>query len=153
MSRGLHTSTATLLFCLQVLTVGQSRRDAALRSKRLRRSDGVPLAEWPSDAGQPADSAAAVSDAIAALAAERDVDSAPHLAALQTVRRLLSQGVHLLWRACWSCKMLFPRSVGDADYWRSSPRLLICTGEEPPFDAAVAAGIVPLLVRALQPHR
>jgi hypothetical protein len=27
-----------------------------------------------------------------------------------------------------------------------------CAGDEPPFEAAVAAGIVPLLVRALQPH-
>ncbi len=39
------------------------------------------------------DGSAAVSGAVAALAAERDVDSAQHLSALQVVRRLLSTGV------------------------------------------------------------
>lgn len=78
-----------------MLAVGQSRRDAALRSKRMRRSEGVlSAAEGPADAGQPVDSAAAITDAVAALAACRDVDSAQHLSALQTVRRLLSTGVH-----------------------------------------------------------
>ena len=77
----------------QVLAVGQSRRDAALRSKRMRRSEGVPMIDRPADDEQALDSSAAVNDAVAALAAERDVDSAPHLAALQAVRRLLSTGV------------------------------------------------------------
>ena len=80
---------------VQVLAVGQSRRDAALRSKRMRRSEVLLSAvEGPADAGQPANSAAAIMDAVAALAACRDVDSAQHLSALQTVRRVLSTGVH-----------------------------------------------------------
>ena len=82
---------------LQVLAVGQSRRDAALRSKRMRRSEGVVDAARggpADDQAQPVDSAAAIRDAVAALAAVRDVDSAQQLAALQTVRRLLSTGVH-----------------------------------------------------------
>ena len=94
-SRLAQVVTTALQNALQVLAVRQSHRDAALRSKRMRRSDGVPIADRPADADQPPDSAAAVSDAVAALAAERDVDSAPHLAALQMVRRLLSTGVRI----------------------------------------------------------
>ena len=75
-----------------MLAVGQSRRDAALRSKRMRRSDLAPQVDRSPDDNQPIDSSAAVGGAVAALAAERDVDSAQHLAALQAVRRLLSTG-------------------------------------------------------------
>ena len=75
-----------------MLAVGQSRRDAALRSKRLRRSDVTPLVDRSANDSKPMDSSAAVGGAVAALAAERDVDSAQHLAALQAVRRLLSSG-------------------------------------------------------------
>lgn len=79
--------------------VGQSRRDALLRSKRLRRSQpgigGIPTRDGVvvggADEACPLDSQT-VAAAVAALAAEHDIGSATHVAALVALRRILSTG-------------------------------------------------------------
>lgn len=87
--------------------MGQARRDALLRSKRLRRSQpdgGLGDAEAASGAEEARLSdSQTVAAAVAALVAEHDIGSASHVAALVALRRILSTGVYMCVQMAAAC--------------------------------------------------
>lgn len=79
----------------QVSTLTKDRREALLRSKRLRREPepvDASSAAAAADAAPAQDPAAQVQHAVAALQQQRRVGSPAHLEALRQLRRLLSTG-------------------------------------------------------------
>ena len=76
----------------QVIAIGQSRRDAVMRSKRMRRNEELRPSAGAAPPPAAADVPAAVRSAVEALALLHDIGSSEHLEGLRRVRRLLSMG-------------------------------------------------------------